>query len=491
MNFEALIGNNVFFIYLFAVISVIAFETFSAKQKISIIYIFTYGISFNGQLDKKILLVCMIFTLFIYEEYLTTSETKKKEFFYRIIYKGMDFMYLYVFRYKMLIVCVAIGLRSYTFNCIMLYALPECLHSYIEDYGFSGITVLSAVLLCLGIHLMHTDFVQMHTFERVFKIFEQYPYYVSPLSEPQKREQLCRRMELIADIEDRTFFMRSKSYHFWSCENVKVLWKTKRSNIAVSQNSNNSSRIKCVFANMMRSIHKLCHILPDYFNQVYKDACRIPSCLKCFVKNTHGILKKIKSTLKAMIGNAIYVINYIYFRGKIIGKKIFKYLIRGHSTIEMQMVRILFYKRGLLLGNPIVRNKNNKIRIGSTIRKIYCIIERKIFEVIYSSIVFASLKHYLGINQITSSDYLRYYIVYLYLHVVQTNLNGKKYCPVSNYFEEVDASEWSMEKIFVAGLGLCSRTITPKRIQIYDFIVKKYDLNITEIYRLCNLGRYE
>lgn len=47
MNFELLIGDSFFFIYLFAVISVITFETFSAKQKISIIYIFTYGISFT------------------------------------------------------------------------------------------------------------------------------------------------------------------------------------------------------------------------------------------------------------------------------------------------------------------------------------------------------------------------------------------------------------------------------------------------------------
>ena len=65
MNFEALIGDSFFFIYLFAAISVITFEAFSAKQKIAIIYIFTYGISFNSQLDKKILLLCMIFTLFM------------------------------------------------------------------------------------------------------------------------------------------------------------------------------------------------------------------------------------------------------------------------------------------------------------------------------------------------------------------------------------------------------------------------------------------
>lgn len=489
MNFEALIGDSFFFIYLFAAISVITFETFSAKQKISIIYIFTYGISFNGQLDKKILLVCMIFTLFIYEEYLNNTEKKKKDFFYRIIYKGLDFLYLYVFRYKMLIICLAIGLRSYTFNRIMFYVFPECIHSYIVDYGFSVITVLSAVLLCVGIHLMLTDFVQMHTFERVFNIFEQYPYYDCPLSEPQKREQLCRRMELIADIEDRTFFMRRKSYHFWSSENIKALWKTKRSSMSASRNYDNSSKIKCLFTTVIRNLYKFGHNILGHFKRVYNGAYRILSYLKDFFRNRHDILKKAKSIPKTMGGNAKHVISALYFKCKVIGKRIFQYLIRGHSTIEMQMIRILFYKRGLLLGNPIVRNENKKIRIRSTIRKLYWMLERKCFEVIYSSIVFASLKHYLGINQITNLDYFRYYIVYLYVYVVQTSVNGKKYRPVSKYFEEVDVSEWSMEKVFVAGLGLCSRTITPKRIQVYDFVVKKYELDVAEIYRLCDLER--
>lgn len=489
MNFEVLIGDNFFFIYLFAAISVITFETFSAKQKISIIYIFTYGISFNNLLDKKILLVCMVFTLFIYEEYLNNSETKKKDFLYRIIYKVLDFLYLYVFRYKILIICVAIGLRSYTFNHIMLHVMPECIHLHIVDYVFSIITVISAVLLCLGIHLMITDFVQMYTFERVFNIFEQYPYYECPLSKLQKREQLCRRMELIADIEDRTFFVRRKSYHFWSYENIKALWITKRSNRNEIKNFDNSSKIKCLITNLIRNINRFGQDVPGYFKWVYKGACRIPSHLKYFFRNRHDILKNIRNIPKAMLGNVKRVVSTLYSRCKIMGKKIFQYLIRGHSTIEMQMIRILFFKRGLLLGNPIVRNENKKIKISSTIRKLYWMIERKCFEVIYSSIVFSSLKHYLGINQITNLDYFRYYIIYLYVNVVQTSINGKKYRPVSKYFEEEDVSEWSMEKVFVVGLGLCSRAITTKRIQTYNFIVKKYDLDVSEIYRLCDLER--
>ncbi len=486
MNFETLIGDSIFFIYLFTAISVISFERFSTKEIISIIYIFTYGISFNSQLDKKILLVCMIFTLFIYEEYLTTSETEKKDFFYRIIYKVIDFLYLYVCRYKILIVCVAIGLRSYTFNRFVQRVFPESVHLFVAEHETLVMTVPSAVMLCLAVHWMLTDYVQMNTFKWVFSKIKKYPYYKCPFSDPEKKEQFCRRMELIADIEDRTFFMRTKSYHFWSYENAKALWKTKKKNIVVSRQPDNSNRLKCLFATFKRSVQRIWHALPNGLNQRCKGACRVLNFMEWFFRSTKNIVKRLICTFKLIVNNVIYVWVYLYSRCKIIGKKVFRYLSRGHSTIEMQTIRILFYKRGLLLGNPIVRNEKKRIRICKSVYKIRCMIERKIFEVIYSGMVFKSLKHYLGINQITNLDYFRYYIVYLYLHVVQTNVNGKKYRPASEYFEEADVSEWSMEKIFVAGLGLCSRAITPQRIQRYDSIVKKYNLSIDEIYRLCD-----
>lgn len=452
MNFDALIGDSFFFIYLFAAISVINYETFSEKQKIAIIYIFTYGISFNSQLDKKILLVCMIFTLFIYEEYLSISEIKKKDFFYRITYKGLDFLYLYMFRYKMLMICVAIGLRSYTFNRILLQILPDTMSANIVDSVGFATTILSAVTLCLGIHFMLTDFVQMHTFEEVFRIFAQYPYYGCPFWDSQKQEQLCQKMELIADIEDRTFFMRNKSYYFWSCENIKLLLKMNRKKISGNQHHNRSGEIE------------------DFLHK-----------WKYFFKYRYSVFKILKRLFRIVADNLRYVMGCLLVRCK----KILKYLSRGHSTIEMQLIRILFYKRGLLLGSPIVKDEKGKIKIRNIVRRLYRMFDRKCLEAIYASIVFASLKHYLGINQITNFDYFRYYIVYLYIHVVQTNVNGKKYRPASKYFEEDDISEWSMEKIFVAGLGLCSRQITPKRIQTYDFLIKKYNLDIEEIKRLC------
>lgn len=394
----------------------------------------------------------MIFTLFIYEEYLTTSEIKKKEIFYRIIYKGLDFIYLYVFRYKILMICMAIGLRSYTFHHILLDASPESIYSYIADYWSSATTVLSAAVLCLGIHFMLTDFVKFHTVEEdVLKIFEKYPYYGCPFGDLQKREDLCRKMELIADIEDRTFFMRSKSYYFWSCENIRLLFKMNGKKLSSKQHHNSSIGI---------------------FGLLYR--------LKYFLKNRHGILTSVKYMFNVVADNVKHIMIRVHTKFE----NVVKYLSRGHSTIEMQLIRILFYKTGLLFGSPIVRDENGKIKIWKTIRRLYRMLDRKCFERIYASIVFASQKHYLGINQITNVDYFRYYIVYLYMHVVQTSVNGKKYRPASNYFNKSDVSEWSMEEIFVAGLGLCSRPITPKRIQIYDFLINKYDLDVAEIQRL-------
>lgn len=60
------------------------------------------------------------------------------------------------------------------------------------------------------------------------------------------------------------------------------------------------------------------------------------------------------------------------------------------------------------------------------------IITRKLFEVIYAPIFFAGYKKELNIPK--ERDYYRYYLVYIYLHTVQTNLNGTIYAPLDKIF---------------------------------------------------------
>lgn len=78
--------------------------------------------------------------------------------------------------------------------------------------------------------------------------------------------------------------------------------------------------------------------------------------------------------------------------------------IRGYSTIEMQLIRILAYKKGLKMGRP----KN--------LEDVYLIATRKIYEIVYAPMFFSGLKKYLMIPDI--NDYYRYYLVYIYIYIL-------------------------------------------------------------------------
>lgn len=115
------------------------------------------------------------------------------------------------------------------------------------------------------------------------------------------------------------------------------------------------------------------------------------------------------------------------------------------------------------------------MRRPHNLHEAYLIITRKIYEIIYAPIFFAGLKKYINIPK--EKDYFRYYIVYIYLHTVQTNLNGKVFAPLDKIFGDVDVIDWSMEALFIIALGLNNMNITRNRIEKYMDVIIKYQLN--------------
>lgn len=101
---------------------------------------------------------------------------------------------------------------------------------------------------------------------------------------------------------------------------------------------------------------------------------------------------------------------------------------------------------------------------------------------VYSTIFFTSYKKCLNISE--KKDYYKYYLIYIYLHTVQTNLNGRVFAPLDKIFGKVDIMKWPIEAILIIALGLNSRRITIDRINVYMNLVYKYDLDIEVIDQL-------
>ena len=74
--------------------------------------------------------------------------------------------------------------------------------------------------------------------------------------------------------------------------------------------------------------------------------------------------------------------------------------------------------------------------------------------------------------------------MYIYLHTVQTNLNGTIYAPIDKIFGDKDVISWPKEALFVIILGLSNKRITHERVKMYRYVMEKYKLNVEKVHEL-------
>lgn len=431
---EGLLTNNIFFVYLLGVLVIINYEVFAKKQKIAIIYACSFGLTFNSDLRCTLILIFLLFILFLYEEYLNEDIVKIK-YVTKISHKLLDFIYMYIFQYKILYILTAIILKSKTSYLLLEQFLG--VEILLKTYFESILIIISILLLIIGIHKIFNNPVEIKSFKQINQKFSEYPYYNLPLREESKRTNLVKKLELVADIEDYTFLIRKNSYNSFSLEFVNAVVKKKKCQKEIKEGESTS-----------------------YFKYFWWKVAQIVTLhnfvLFCKSKYKIQLICKYKRALKRLISNFFVSLN-----NRI--KKFIKTNIRGYSTIEMQLIRILSYKKGLKMGRP------------HNLQEVYLIISRKIYEIIYTTIFFTGLKKYIIIPK--EKDYFKYYIVYIYLHTVQTNLNGKVFAPLDKIFGDVDVIDWPMEALFIIALGLNHMKITRNRIEKYMYVITKYQLN--------------
>lgn len=189
-----------------------------------------------------------------------------------------------------------------------------------------------------------------------------------------------------------------------------------------------------------------------YFQRSNSYSCISIEYFKCFLKN-HGFpsfnfLKKVfhnVSTPQKISHASANLFN------------------RGYSTPEMQLLRTVGILRGY-----------DKYKI-----------QRKIFEVLYSKIIFASLKEYHEANTYLKLNHYRHYLLYVYFQTVMTKIHGRKYTPLSSAFEDSDdITMWTMEGLFIACLGLSFRNVSEDNLNLYHDIIYNFGLNKFYIKRL-------
>lgn len=179
-------------------------------------------------------------------------------------------------------------------------------------------------------------------------------------------------------------------------------------------------------------------------DKTYFKRCKSYSCVS--FEYISYWLKKIKHS-SYTVKNVIKQLPHVSVEKgiKIIG--------RGYSTPEKQLIRTIGVERGY--------DKHK--------------FQRKFYEIIYSKIIFSSLKDYHQANSCIQIKRFREYLLYIYFKSVQTKINGIRYQHFNTAFNESeDITKWSLEGVFIACMGLSFREINEKNLNVNGEIIDRF-----------------
>ncbi|EAE1302685.1 hypothetical protein EP43_09115 [Listeria monocytogenes] len=374
---ENLFNNNLFFVYLFACIAIVNYTSFKENQKILLMYLMTFGLSFLNILNFGMSIVFLLLSTFIYLEFLS-NDNEKQIIIVKMGYKLLDYFFIIFFQYHIgwiIFSLMSIFLRNALSNNIDFNWLLE-----IDIEKISYILSFIAILIFVqGVSRVTAQKFKVKSVDEVItKYFSPNPIYRRPHNDFSP----CF-FEMISDMEDKTYFKREQTYSFLSFEFISIKNK---------QLSGNTKSLK------------------KYAKKAYK-----------FIKRSKNI--------------------------------------RGYSTLEMQLIRILFIEAGY----------NKKI-------------VRKIFELIYTKIFLQSLKNFYETNVYEYRSEYKKYLLFIYFNNTNTKIAGKSFQSMREVFPEKEIKGWSNEELFVVCAGLPYRDFTAAEVlSTYQYIIEKYELDKAKI----------
>lgn len=134
-------------------------------------------------------------------------------------------------------------------------------------------------------------------------------------------------------------------------------------------------------------------------------------------------------------------------------KRIFNSFKRGHSTIEAQLLRTIGIKTGY---------NGKKINI----------IKRKIFEVLYTKIIFISLEDYYKRYLYENNNRMKDFIMYNYVRYAKSKIFGKQFSGLEDLFQK-SIKDLTNDELFIGTLSFSNYSLNFEKIRnnadIYDY----------------------
>lgn len=388
------------------------------NSNVIVLYIiFCVSSAFSVGIFWKNAIVMLILMIIELEILSNTEETER--LVVRARYKIMDFCFIAIVKYKII---------STFFISFLFYKSNDI---------FAGKTGLWLGYISVVAYLFLTNMGRIYknkfNTKNIEEIEKDYIKAIKGYKYPLRSKKLKTKIELLLDIEDKSFKHRDSSH-------TSICWES-------------------LVYKLNKDYEKVDQInLVKYFWMPYR---------------IFFIIRNIKKIIQ---------LSYRIFRviiQAITSKKSFKrYLNRGYSTIEMQLIRTY----GIVSGYEY-----------SYIRKIY--------ELIYANLFFKSYRRKVNYyHYLMKYEELRYQIPYAYLKSVRSFVGKHIFKNIFEYYRYIKKIpskkilekndevyvlyKLSDEEVFIFILGLSMKSIDKNILIEYKDYIEKYKLNEKTLYRL-------
>ena len=332
---------------------------------------------------------------------------------------------------EQLLVFARYKLLDFAFKMINKYNIVQVLIINALFYAYDRIVTINNPILWIG-YVFIISCMLLYEFGKIYenkfnvkeldKIEELYLKstigYIFPSNIGNKKQKLLKKkIDLLLEIEDKTFEYRKSSHSF-------LCWET----LVYKLNKDYNAVDKMNIFESFRYRYKILYI----------------------INNISKITKLIKNIIS------------LFFKALISKKSFTEYINRGYSTIEMQLIRTY----GIISGYEYVYT-----------RKIYELIYSNIFFKSY----FRKTKyyHYLRADDYLKYQipyaYLKSVRTFINGNVYKNIVEFYEYIRDLSPKEKVPKKE--REEIFIFILGLSRKNIDESIIEKYDDLIKKYNIN--------------
>lgn len=393
--------NNIYFwvvlLLIVLFISEIKINEDNLKETFVLSYLLLILLRFLGLLSIKFILFFIIPFYFIFIELIFNKEKNKiiisNPFFYIV-----DYLYIMIFKYHILGFLLSLFVISEYYYSNVIFTFPDC------EITYYVLGVLSLVIYLYTINKISFNKFNTLSFNEIVDKMES----ILSFKNYEHDYRLEEFIQILSWYEDRSFLARKNNYNLFNFSFIRY-------------------KFNRVFNRRVNKIYniKIIGIILKY----------IVTILIIIFKIFRNIIYKIRN-----IGIVIY---------KIIRKKRKLYsirsIIRGYSTIEMQLLRTLALKDGY---------ENT--------------IQRKFYEIIYTDVFFKSLKNTYKYYYYGNLNEYKYYLLELYIRVAPTFINNKRYNNINLLFKDRDnLFELTNEEFFLFTLGLSNKEIGFDNIDSY------------------------